>query len=147
MIIGASVLLLVNGSVFGTIYVVDLLAGPSPEEIAALKAAEEKAVMDAIYAALPPLEEFKSKAKNIRAIGEAVLICEQKLKESVPQRKSWEVNMIESRFIAQQELYKIFLKYETVATVDAPKKAYDVACEVDGVTREVGLWKPTLKDS
>ena len=142
--IGVLLLIIVNGSIFGTIYMVDLLAGPTPEELVALKKMEEKAALDAIYAELPPLEAFKSKAKYIHSISEAIDICEKNLRVTVPERKSWEVNMIESRHIRAQELYKIFIEYQTVATIDVPSKTYDVTCEVSGETREIGLWKPTL---
>ena len=144
LLTGFIVLLLVNGSIFGTLYILAWLQGPTPEELAALREAEQQAALDAIYAQLPPLEPFKSKINYLRSIGEAIALCEDKLHESVSGRKSWEINMIESRYIQELELYKIFLNYQTPATIDMPMKGYEVACEVSGEKRTVESWKADL---
>ncbi|MEO0442276.1 MAG: hypothetical protein AAFZ92_00840 [Pseudomonadota bacterium] len=143
LIIGISALLLVNGSILGTLHIVEILKGPSEEELAALKAAEKKASLDAIYANLEPLETFKSKKNHLRSIGEAIGFCEKKLHQTVKVRKSWDANMIESRFVPSDDLYKIFLYYETVATASSPAQTFEVTCEVSGETGEVSLWKAT----
>ncbi len=140
-IIGFFAILLVNGSIFGTLYVVDLMAGPTPEELAALRKAEEDAALQAIYDKLPPLEEFTSKANYIKSIGEAIDICENKLHDSVKGQKSWEVNMIESRYLPERELYKIFIDYETVAKFDKPSERFKASCEVQGSDKMIALWK------
>lgn len=145
IIIGVSLLVIVNGSIFGTLYLVELFRGPTAEEIAAQKEAELQAVKDAIYAGLEPVAEFKSKVNYIKSIGEAVGICENKLQDTVTQPKSWEVNMIESRYLREQELYKIFLLYQTASTATQESQLFKVLCEVSGETRIVELWKATPK--
>ncbi|MFT6390207.1 MAG: hypothetical protein ACJAUP_003608 [Cellvibrionaceae bacterium] len=141
ILIGVAVILLVNGSIFGTLFFVDWLNGPSPEELKKVREAEEAAALDFVYAKLPPLPEFKSKARNLRSIGEAISICESKLKESVKERKSWEVGMIESRYVPATEVYKIFLEYETSARIDSVSKAFNVTCEVSSETKLVDIWQ------
>ncbi|MGH1486147.1 MAG: hypothetical protein ACRBCI_07990 [Cellvibrionaceae bacterium] len=140
IIMGALLLLIVNGSIFGTIYVVDMLAGPSKEELLALREAEQRAALDSVYAKLPPLEEFKSKARYVHSMGQAIGLCENKLHQEVTERKSWEVNMIESRYLAHVEEYKIFIKYETAATQEKPQKKVEVECVVSGEKRSVEAW-------
>jgi hypothetical protein len=141
IMIGFLVLVLINGSIFGTVFLLDYLSGPSAEEIAAIEEAERQAAIQAIYAKLPPLEEFKSKADFIHSIGEAISICENKLNEAVTKNKSWQVNMIESRYDGQQEVYKIFMLYQTISGLDAPQEVKEVACEVSGETKNIDLWK------
>jgi len=141
IISGIVVILLVNGSIFGTLFLVDWLQGPSPEELKAMREAEEAAALEAVYAKLPPLPEFKSKVTYIRTMGEAISICETKLNTAVPERKSWEVNMIESRYIQSSEVYKIFLKYQTLATINQESKTFKVTCEVSGEKKMVEIWK------
>lgn len=140
-IIGALVILLVNASIIGTLFLIDWIEGPSPEELMALKIAEEKAALDAIYAKLPPLPEFKSKATNLRSIGEAIALCEDKLESAIPERKSWEVNMIESRYVPSTEVYKIFIDYETASSIDLEAKKFKVTCEVLSEKRSIEIWK------
>lgn len=141
IISGIVVILLVNGSIFGTLFFVDWLQGPSSEELKAIREAEEAAALEAVYAKLPPLPEFKSKATYLRSIGEAISLCETKLNTEVPERKSWEVNMIESRHVPSSEIYKIFLKYQTLATVSQESKTFKVTCEVSGEKKLVEIWK------
>lgn len=141
ILLGISLIVIINGSIFGTVYIVDWLQGPSSEELDALREAEEQAALDAIYASLPPLPEFKSKASYLHSIGEAISLCEDKLHASVSVGKSWEVNMIESRYVPAMELYKIFLEYETLTTVDHPAQRFKVTCEVSGEKKSVELWK------
>lgn len=134
-------IVLVNGSIFGTLFAVDWLNGPSPEELKQLQAAQEAAALEAVYAKLPPLPEFKSKAQNLRSIGEAIAICQAKLDESVKERKSWEVNTIESRYVPATEIYKIFLEYVTLASIENESKSFKVTCEVSGESRLIDIWK------
>lgn len=141
IIYGVTTVVLVNTSIFGTLYIIDWLNGPSAEELRALKEAEEKAALEAVYAKLPPLPEFKSKAQYLLTIGEAIAICENKLNETVKTGKSWEVNMIESRYVPATEIYKIFLKYATLATREQESKSFKVTCEVSGEKKVVDIWK------
>jgi hypothetical protein len=140
ILIGSLVLVIINGSIFGTIYIIDYLAGPSSEEIAEQQALEKQAAVEAIYAKLPPLEEFKSKANFLRSIGEAIAICENKLHEAVTLNKSWEVNMIESRYDREQEVYKIFMLYQTISTQDKPAQKNEVTCEVSAESKNIDVW-------
>lgn len=144
-ILGAVALLLVNGSIFGTLYIVDLIRGPSAKELAALEEAEAQAAREAIYAQLPPLEEFKSKANNLQSIGEAISICEDKLHDTVKQRKSWEVSMIESRYKPAVEMYLVIMTYQTIASKESESETYKVACEVSAESKVIDLWKATKR--
>lgn len=140
-LLGAAALLITNGSVFATLWVRDRLVGPTPAEIAALRAAEEQAKLDAIYAKLPPLEPFKSKAKYLRSIGQAIEICENELHSKARGHKSWEINMLESNYDSSNELYKIFLAYETPASIKEPTKVYEVECEVSAEKHSIDAWR------
>jgi len=141
IISGIVVILLVNGSIFGTLFLIDWMQGPSPEELKAMREAEKAAALEAVYAKLPPLPEFKSKSTYLRSIGEAISICEAKLNTDVPEKKSWEVNMIESRYVPSTEIYKIFLEYQTLASVRQASKTFKVTCEVSGEKKVVEIWK------
>ncbi len=141
LFMGVSVVLLVNGSVFATLYLIDWMRGPSEQEIAAQKQAQLDAAKAAVYAKLPPLEAFKSKANNLRSIGEAITLCENKLHEAVKTPKSWQVNMVESRYKPSTEMYLIIMEYQTIATQDQPPAAAKVTCEVSGEKKAIELWK------
>ena len=120
---------------------IDWLAGPSEEELAALAAAEEQAKKDAIYAKLEPLEPFQSKIEHLHSIGQAIAICETRLHEHIKIGKSWNVNMVTSRFVSAIDLYKIFMDYETTALPNKPAEGFDVECEVNAVTHVIDSWK------
>ena len=122
IIFGVTLLLCINGSVFGFLFLKEWLREPTAEELEAQKERDRQAQMAAIYAKLPPLEEFKSKKDYLRSMSEAIHLCESELHRRVTQPKSWEVNMIESRYKPKDEMYLIFLSYETAATVDTEKK-------------------------
>jgi len=141
IITGVAVILLVNGTIFGMLFIVDWWNGPSPEELKQAREAEEAAALAVVYAKLAPLPDFKSKAKNLRSIGEAISICESRLKESVKERKSWEVSMIESRYVPATEVYKIFLEYKTLNSIDSESKSFKVTCEVSGESKIIDIWK------
>ena len=143
ILVGVITLLLVNGAIFGTLYVVDMMRGPTAEEIAALEEAERQAAKDAIYAKLAPLPEFKSKANYIPNIGVAIGICEEKLHQSVKEHKSWQVNMTESRYKSDIETYLIVMVYETVASQNTESKRFKVSCEVSAEKKSIELWKPS----
>lgn len=135
------VLVLINASIFGTLAVVDLMAGPSTDEIAELKKAAQLAAKQRIYDQLPPVEAFKSKASYIPSIGEAALLCEARLKEAVTIPFSYEVNMIESRYLEKSELYKIYIYYETVASAIQAGEKFKANCVVSAEKRVIEIWK------
>ena len=139
----ASLIILLNASIFGTLYFAGIIGQPSEEELAALKAEQDAAAEAAKYAHLEPLEGFtsKSKAGYIRSMGEAVDICENRLREKVPSRKSWAVNYIESRHLTNKEIYIIFIDFETVSSATESSKKVKVTCEVSEATKKIENWK------
>ena len=138
-------ILLLNGAVFGTLYMTGVIWQPSAEEIEEQRLAEEALLKEAEdtarYAHLEPLPEFKSRVGYVASISEAISICETALHEKVPARKSWAVNYIESRFLPAQELYKIFLDFETIAALGEEVKKKKVTCEVEEATKNIANWK------
>lgn len=138
-------LLLLNGAVLGTLYVAGVIWQPSAEEIEEQRLAEEALLKEAEeaarYAHLEPLPEFKSKAGYVANISEAISICEAALHEKIQGRKSWAVNYIESRFLPAQELYKIFIDFETIAALGEEVKRKKAICEVEEVTKNISNWK------
>lgn len=140
LIVAGVIILLVNVSIFGTLALVEMMRGPTAEEIAAQKEAERQAVIDAIYAEFEPIE-FKSKANHIAHIGEAIGLCSEKLDSAVKEIFSWQTNMIESRFKPEIDMYLVVMEYQTLARKDKPSTAYEVTCEVNAEKRVVELWK------
>lgn len=134
-----------NALIVGVLYFAGVIFQPSAEELEAQRLAEEKAKKEAEeaarYAHLEPLPEFKSRRSYVSSMGEAVEICEQKLHESEPGRKSWAVNYIESRYIPAKELYLIFIDYETIGSLDKEPKIMKATCDVDEAKREIAAWK------
>jgi hypothetical protein len=138
------ILLFVNGLVLGTLYFSGVIWQPTAEAIEAARLAEEKekqAAEDAIkYAHLEPLPGFKSRANYVASMGEAISICEKMLHEKEPGKKSWAINYIESRFLPAEELYKVFLDYETIVSMDEEPKIMKVTCDVEEATKMVSNW-------
>jgi hypothetical protein len=141
ILFGIAILVSVNGTVFGTLYVIEWLKGPTEDELKEQRLALERAALDKVYASLPPLEPFKSKANYLQTMGEAIGLCEAKLSEEVKEQKSWVINFNDNRYIAEQELYKIFLEYETVSKLDHPVQRFEITCEVSAEERAVTLWR------
>jgi hypothetical protein len=135
------VLVLINTSIFGTLFIADLITGPSADEIAELKKAKILAAKQRIYDQLPPVEAFKSKANYISSIGEAAFMCESRLKDEVKVPHSSAVNMIESRYLGEAELYKIYIYYETIASAVQAGEKFKVNCVVSGEKRVIEVWK------
>ncbi len=140
LLVAICALIAINVSIFGTLYIVDLMAAPTADELAELKKAEQLAAKQRIYDQLPPIEEFKSKANYIRSIGEAASLCDERLQQAVTVPFSSEVNMIESRYLEKSELYKIYIYYETVALPNKPSEAFKANCVVSGEKRVVEVW-------
>ena len=145
--VGAATVVVMNALIVGTLYFAGVIFQPSQEELEAQRLAEEEAKkeaeMAAKYAHLEPLPEFKSKAKYVSSMGEAVDICERKLNDTEPGRKSWAVNYIESRHLPHKELYLIFIDYETIGSVNKEPKMMKATCDVDEAKKEVAAWKAT----
>lgn len=141
LFLAIGVLVLINASIFGTLTIVDLMAGPSADEIAQLKKAEQLVAKQRIYDQLPPIEVFKSKASYIRSIGEAALLCGTRLKEVVTIPFSYEVNMIESRYSEKAELYKIYIYYETAASAIQAGEKFKANCVVSSEKRVIEIWR------
>ena len=139
------VIVVLNGAILGTLYAAGVIWQPSTEALEAQRVAEEKLQQEAEevakYAHLEPLPEFTSKSQYVTNISEAISICETALHEKVPGRKSWAVNYIESRFLADIELYKIFLDFETITERGDEAKKKKVTCEVEGATKVISNWK------
>jgi|GEM_PF-1918941 len=136
LLIGIALVVLVNGSIFGTLLVAGVIGGgDSATDAETVEPESEKEP-------LPAPEPFKSKANYIRSIGEAMTICEQRLHESVKVPKSSSINTVESRYEPSQEVYKIFLVYETISRMSEPAKSFNVICEVSAERKTIDLWKP-----
>lgn len=139
------VIIVLNSAILGTLYAAGVIWQPSTEELEAKRLAEEALLQEAQkaakYAHLEPLPEFTSKSQYVANISEAISICEAALHERVPSRKSWAVNYIESRFLSDIELYKIFLDFETIAERGEEAKKKKVTCEVEGATKVISNWK------
>jgi len=133
-------LLLINGSILGTLYLSGVIGQPSEEKLLALKLAEEEAANTLKYAHLEPLADFTSKASYVSDMGEAIHICEMQLQVKEPARKSWSVNHMESRYVATTEMYMVFIDYETIVGIGETPKAIKVTCEVEEATRLVANW-------
>jgi hypothetical protein len=138
-------IVLLNGAILGTLYAAGIIWQPSKAELEAQRLAEEalqaEAKEIARYAHLEPLPEFTSKSGYVANISEAISICETALHERIPVRKSWAVNYIESRYLSDIELYKIFLDFETIAERGEEVKQKKVTCEVEGATKVISNWK------
>jgi hypothetical protein len=145
LIIAIGVIVLVNASIFGTLIVTDIMAGPSIEEVAVLKALERSAAKQRIYDQLEPVKVFKSKANHISSIGEAALLCESRLKGEMTVAFSHAVNMIESRYLPKAELYNIYIYYETAASAVQAGAVFKVSCVVSAEKRLIEIWKITAE--
>jgi hypothetical protein len=141
LFIAICVLLLINASIFGALFIVTLMAGPGVDEIAKLKKAEQLAAKQRIYDQLAPVDAFKSKVNYIHTIGEAALLCESRLKDDVTVPFSFDVNMIESRYLPKAELYKIYIYYETAATAVQAGEKFKANCVVSAEKRVIEIWK------
>lgn len=139
--IAIGVIVLISVSIFGTLIMADIMAGPSLEEVAALKALARSAAKQRIYDQLAPIEAFKSKANYIPSIGEAALLCESRLKDKVTVAFSHAVNMIESHYLQKAELYKIYIYYETAASAEQAGAIFKVSCVVSAEKKLIEIWK------
>jgi hypothetical protein len=137
-------LFVVNGAIVGVLYRRGIIWQPSVEELDADRREQKKikkAAADALkYAHLEPLPEFKSRAKYVASMGEAISICEKRLHEKEPGRKSWAINYIESRFTPSMALYKVFIDYETIVPLGEDPIIMKVTCEVDETTKLIANW-------
>lgn len=133
-------LVLINASIFGTLWLIEHLREPTAQELYDLKQAEVKAEQEAIYASFEPLDT-KSRIGYLRDIGQAIEICEDRLHSVKASGKSWQVNMIESKYVDVQEKFYIFLRYFTPATPDQAAEAFEVTCEVLAENGNIENWK------
>lgn len=132
-------LLIVNASIFGTLWLIDYLEGPSKQELYDLRQAEVQAAQQSLYDKLDPLDK-KSRLGYLSNIGQAIEICENKLHSVQAEGKSWQVK-IDSKYVAAQEKYYIFMEYHTLARKDKPSEAFDVSCEVLAENGNIENWK------
>lgn len=139
MIMIASTLMVVNASIFGTLWLLDHLAGPSPQDLYDLRQVEVQTAQQALYDKLDPLDT-KSRIDYLSNIGEAIDICENKLHDVQAKGKSWQIK-IDSKYVAAQEKYYIFMEYHTLAKKDQPSEAFDVSCEVLAENGNIENWK------
>ena len=135
-------LVVVNASIFGTLWLIDYLEGPSKQDLYDLRQAEVQSAQQAIYDQLEPLEE-KSRIGYLSNMGEAIDICEAKLHAVQPKGKSWQIK-IDSKYSAANEKYYIFLEYHTLAKKDKPSEAFEVTCEVLEENGNIENWKANL---
>ncbi|TQV82435.1 hypothetical protein FKG94_06730 [Exilibacterium tricleocarpae] len=78
----------------------------------------------------------------LRQISEAMSICEDKFLTATSSiRKSYEFKDSESHFSAAEELYRVFIEYETLWEPNSPPKGFSVVCEVSAVTRAIASYK------
>lgn len=138
-------LLVLNGAALGVLYLKGYIFKPTPEEIEAEKAEQERLrreVAEATrYDYLEPLPEFTSRVGYVASMGEAVDICERRLQEQETANKSWSINYIESRYSPNIEQYKIFLDYVTIPLAAEEPKMVKVICEVEEATKIISNWK------
>ncbi len=146
-IIGILALLVVNAASFGILYWISDNPVLSEAELVDLKNDKATASLETIYAELEPLPEFKSRRHYLRSIGEAVVLCEERLHSAVTLHKSWQVNMLQSRHVVSEELYRIFMDYQTAASLEQPSQVYRVICEVSEEQRKVVTWKVDEHDA
>jgi len=132
-------LVVVNASIFGTLWLLDHLAGPSKQELYDLRQAEVQTAQQALYEKLDPLDT-KSRVDYLSNIGQAIDICENKLHAVQPEGKSWQIK-IDSKYVSDQEKYYIFMEYHTLAKKDEPSKAFEVTCEVLAESGNIENWK------
>lgn len=132
-------LLVVNASIFGTLWLLDYLAGPSKQELYNLRQAEVQTAQQALYDKLEPLET-KSRIGYLSNIGQAIEICENKLHSVQPEGKSWQIK-IDSKYVESQEKFYVFMEYHTLAKKDKPSEAFDVTCEVLAESGNIENWK------
>ncbi len=141
---GGLFILIINVSVFATLYLSGVIFQPSAQEIEAERLAQEEAA-NALkeaerYANLEPLPEFKSKANYVRSMGQAIQMCEAVLHEKEPSSKTWAVNYVESRYLPNKETYLVFIDYETIALSGAEPKVMKATCEVSESENTVASW-------
>jgi len=137
MIVGT--LLVVNASIFGTLWLIDYLAGPTKQDLYDQRQAEVSAAKTALYDQLEPLET-KSRIGHLHNIGQAIDICENKLHDVQPEGKSWQIK-IDSKYVEAQEKYYIFMEYQTLAKQDKPSEVFEVTCEVIAENGNIENWK------
>jgi len=132
-------LVVVNASIFGTMWLIDYLEGPSKQELYDLRQAEVQSAQQALYDQLDPLES-KSRIGYLSNMGQAIDICEAKLHTVEAEGKSWQVK-IDSKYVGAQEKYYIFIEYQTLAKKDKPSKSFEVTCEVLEESGTIENWK------
>jgi hypothetical protein len=143
ILIAIGVIVLISASIFGTLFMSEIMVGPTLDEVAALKALARSAAKQRIYDQLAPVEAFKSKANYVPSIGEAAMLCESRLKEEVTVAFSHAVNMIESRYLQKAELYKIYIYYETAASAVQAGARFKISCVVSAEKKLIEVWKIT----
>jgi len=141
LFIAIGMIALINVSIFGTLFIVNLIAAPSIDKTVVLETGGRSMAKQRIYDQLAPVAEFKSKASYIPSIGEAVVLCESRLKSEVTEAFSHAVNMIESRYLKKAELYKIYIYYETAATAARAGARFKVNCVVSAEKKLIVIWK------
>ena len=139
IIMVVATLLVVNASIFGTLWLLDHLAGPSKQELYDLRQAQVQNAQQALYDQLDPLDT-KSRIGYLSNIGQAIEICENKLHALQPEGKSWQIK-IDSKYESTQEKYYIFMEYHTLAKKDKPSEAFEVTCEVLAENGNIENWK------
>ena len=132
-------LLLVNASIFGTLWLIDYLAGPSQQELFEQRQAAVAAEQQAIYDQLEPLDT-KSRIGYLSSMGQAIDICENKLHSVKAEGKSWLIKQ-DSKYVDSQEKFYIFLEYHTLALKDKPSEVFEVTCEVLAENGNIENWK------
>ena len=83
-----------------------------------------------------------SPADYVHHMAEAMYICEEKFLTSTANiRKSYEFKHSESHFSEEEELYRVFIEYETVGEPANPALGFSVVCEVSAPKRAIASYK------
>lgn len=159
LIIIAVAVVLVNGSIVGTLFMMGAFSsddtaadGAEPleentEEPDEDEEAEEEADNDekdsakAVEGSNAP-----SKPRMRPSLTSAYYVCREKLKESNKNKRfSYQYNAIASKYVKETEMFFVFLDVETASRADEPRETSQVTCEVTAKTMTIENYKVMKK--
>ena len=146
LLVAVATVLVVNLSIAGTLLASGYFAG---EEEAAEHAPQQEVEADSDAEAAAdgaagqgPAEPKPSAAEYLHSMAEAMYICEDKfLASTAGVNKSYEFKHSESYFSEEDEIYRIFIEFETIGKPGMPAQASSVMCDVSAPKRTVAGYK------
>lgn len=147
LIVAAAAVVLSNLAIVGTLMAKGFFDSGAPDSAEIVAAEEsppevETPAEENTDPAADPNVPKPSPADYVHHMAEAMYICEEKFLASTANiRKSYEFKHSESRFSQEDEIYHVFLEYETVWQPDNPAKAFSVVCEVSAPKRAIAAYK------